>query len=231
MEAAKKAAVAPMNMVSKGASYATGAAKKMNLLAARKKDLSPEQIALKTDEAKQNSIKRLLQFLFFCDIGCSVLLKANFSYILANAEGGIPSYREKYPGMALPASQVGGVGFTVAVTMMGCVESGGKALCNLLWPGLSDKIGRKPVILICQFGNVVGMIMAYCFGSPDVAPSFIGMIFTQVWLGFFGGSLPVINAYIGDMFPTDPQKKQSFFMSVAMVSLVGMNAAIALGHR
>ena len=66
---------------------------------------------------------------------------------------------------------------------------------NIIWGSLSDKFGRKPILLICQLGTVAGfLILAF---STNLTMLFISRIVD----GIFGGNYPIAKAVIGDVVP------------------------------
>ena len=73
---------------------------------------------------------------------------------------------------------------------------------NILWGTLSDKFGRKPILLICQLGTLAGfVIMAF---STTLSMLFISRIVD----GVFGGNYPIANAVVGDIVQPKHRSKQ-----------------------
>ena len=73
---------------------------------------------------------------------------------------------------------------------------------NVIWGSLSDKYGRKPILLICQFGTLAGfIIMAF---STNLTMLFISRIVD----GIFGGNYPIAKAVVGDIVPPDKRSKE-----------------------
>ncbi|NHJ25585.1 MAG: MFS transporter [Candidatus Lokiarchaeota archaeon] len=67
---------------------------------------------------------------------------------------------------------------------------------------LSDKYGRKPLLLISQAGTVAGfLILAF---SQNIIMLFIARIVD----GIFGGQFPISKAVIGDIVPPQERPKQ-----------------------
>ncbi len=60
---------------------------------------------------------------------------------------------------------------------------------------LSDKYGRRPILLISQFGTLVGFIMLAFSNSLEM------LIISRVIDGIFGGNFPIAKAIIGDVVP------------------------------
>jgi MFS family permease len=82
-----------------------------------------------------------------------------------------------------------------------------------IWGQISDRIGRRPVILISLLGASIAHL-AFAF-----APSFWALVFARAFAGLFGGNLSTAMAYIADI--TD-EKNRSKGMGV-------IGAAFGLG--
>ena len=86
-----------------------------------------------------------------------------------------------------------------------------------IWGTLSDRYGRKPMLLISQFGTLVGFLMlAFSNGMP--------MLFlSRIVDGVFGGNFPIAKAIIGDVVPPQQRSVQMSNIGVAHVlsSLLG----------
>ena len=80
---------------------------------------------------------------------------------------------------------------------------------NMIWGSLSDKYGRKPILLICQFGTLAGfIIMAF---STNLTMLFVSRIVD----GIFGGNYPIAKAVVGDIVPSDKRSKEMSNIGVA----------------
>lgn len=80
---------------------------------------------------------------------------------------------------------------------------------NLLWSTLSDKYGRKPILLVCQLGTFAGfIIMAF---STNLTMLFISRIVD----GIFGGNYPIAKAVVGDIVPPNKRSKEMSNLGVA----------------
>ncbi len=86
-----------------------------------------------------------------------------------------------------------------------------------IWGRLSDRHGRKPILLICQLGTMIGFLMlAFSRSMP--------MLFlSRIVDGIFGGNYPVAKAIIGDVVPPRQRSEQMSNVGVAHVlsSLIG----------
>jgi len=86
-----------------------------------------------------------------------------------------------------------------------------------VWGTLSDRFGRKPILLVCQFGTLVGFLMLAFSNS-------MWMLYaSRIVDGIFGGNMPVAKAIIGDVIPPHERSKHMTNIGVAYVlsSLLG----------
>lgn len=99
------------------------------------------------------------------------------------------------------------------------------AVCVFLAaPGLgalSDKYGRKPVLLLCLLGSVIGYIIFGIGGALWVL--FIGRIID----GITGGTISTIFAYFADIIP--PEHRTKYFGWMSAIVGVGTIIGPALG--
>jgi len=86
-----------------------------------------------------------------------------------------------------------------------------------IWGNLSDRRGRKPILLICQFGTLAGFVMLAL--SRNMTMLFLSRIVD----GIFGGNFPIAKAIIGDVVASQDRSKQLSNVGVAHVlsSLLG----------
>ncbi|MES3036966.1 MAG: MFS transporter [Bdellovibrionota bacterium] len=70
-----------------------------------------------------------------------------------------------------------------------------------LWGRLSDRIGRRPILLFCLAGEVVAYII-FAF-SKNLEMLFI----SRALSGFFGASISTASAYISDITPSSGRTK------------------------
>ena len=95
-----------------------------------------------------------------------------------------------------PASQEASIGIWVGVLMTS--YSAAQFLFSPFWGSLSDKIGRRPVLLVGLVGNTVFFTM---FGLANTLWLALAARFLA---GVFNGNLAVARAYIGDV--SNPQQ-------------------------
>lgn len=86
-----------------------------------------------------------------------------------------------------------------------------------LWGRLSDSLGRKPMLLISQFGTLSAFILL------ALSDSLFLIFLSRVIDGIFGGNFPIAKAIISDVVPPKDRGVQMANIGVAHVlsSLIG----------
>ena len=64
-----------------------------------------------------------------------------------------------------------------------------------IWGAISDRIGRRPVIIIGLAGSVVFYTL---FGIAAIYESLFGLFVTRIGAGIAGATIPTAQAYIAD---------------------------------
>src|SRR5690606_3640083 len=69
------------------------------------------------------------------------------------------------------------------------------------WGRLSDRIGRRPVLLVGLFGSAASYLL---FG---LAGSLAGLFLARILAGFMGANIGVAQAYIADVVPPEQRAR------------------------
>jgi MFS transporter, DHA1 family, tetracycline resistance protein len=95
-----------------------------------------------------------------------------------------------------------------------------------IWGALSDRYGRKPMLLLSQAGTLVGFVVMAFSGTLEM------MFISRIIDGIFGGNYPIAKAIIGDVAPPDRRSEEMSNIGVAHVlsSLVGPGLGGMLSH-
>ncbi len=116
--------------------------------------------------------------------------------------------------MILPMAPFIADSFSIPIFIMGIVLSINAMFSFIFGPilgKLSDKFGRRPLLLISQAGTFVGFILLAFSGSIWV------LIISRVIDGIFGGNFPIAKAIIGDEVPPKDRGIQMANVGVAHV--------------
>ncbi len=90
-----------------------------------------------------------------------------------------------------------------------------------IWGNVSDRIGRKTVLIVSQAGATLAWLLL------GFAPSLVWVFVSRALEGFSGGNLGVTQAYVGDLVP--PDKRGQAFAYVGAAFSLGFVFGPALG--
>ena len=124
-------------------------------------------------------------------------------------------YMMVMPLLPFYAQTFGASEFTIGImTSLNAVTS---LISGPFWGKLSDKYGRKPILLICEAGTLLS------FGILAVSGSIEMIVLSRVVDGLFGGQIPIIQATISDVTTPRNRSEKMAVMAVAMTvgSIVG----------
>ena len=109
----------------------------------------------------------------------------------------------------------------LAVTMMTVLFSAAQFIAAPILGRLSDRYGRRPVLLITLLGSALGFLIFGLSGS-------LWMLFlSRVIDGFAGGNMSTASAYIADI--STPEERPRNFTLIGLAWGVGLIAGPALG--
>ncbi|MBM3876544.1 MAG: MFS transporter [Verrucomicrobia bacterium] len=110
-------------------------------------------------------------------------------------------------------------------------------LCTPLWGRLSDRIGRRPVMLISTAG-ATGSYALFAFGSGMAGTVALAVLLgSRIFAGLFGASITVAQAYIADITPPAERSRRmgligmAFGLGFILGPAIGAFAAKKFGIR
>ncbi len=90
-----------------------------------------------------------------------------------------------------------------------------------IWGKLSDKYGRKPILVISQAGTCISFLILGLSNTIYI------ILFARILDGIFGGQIPVIRAYITDI--TTPQTRATHMGKIMVGYTMGMTIGPLVG--
>jgi len=85
-----------------------------------------------------------------------------------------------------------------------------------IWGRLSDRVGRRPIMLISTAGATISyVIFAFGSGLQDTTTALITLGIARAFAGAFGGNITVAQAYIADITPPDLRSKRMGLIGMA----------------
>ncbi len=127
-------------------------------------------------------------------------------------------------GIVLPllpfyAGRFGGSGIEVGLLIM--VYSAIQLFMAPFWGRLSDRMGRRPILIVGLIGSAVSyVVFAY-------ADSLMMLFLSRILAGFGGATVPVAEAYIADLTP--PEKRAGNIGLIGAAFGMGFIVGPALG--
>lgn len=111
----------------------------------------------------------------------------------------------------IPRSEITGwVGIATSVI------PGGQCLLGIPWGLLSDRVGRKPVILSCL---AFGMIFTVMTG---LSKSLVTLILARAGLGLFSGNVGIARAMAAELVPNKEKRAEGFNILYISLSIAGI---------
>jgi DHA1 family tetracycline resistance protein-like MFS transporter len=84
-----------------------------------------------------------------------------------------------------------------------------------MWGRLSDRIGRRPVLLISNFGSTIAYLI-FAIGSGKTGQTALGLILvSRIFGGLCGANISVASAYIADITPQEKRSRSMGLIGVA----------------
>ncbi|CAB9513030.1 resistance protein [Seminavis robusta] len=162
----------------------------------------PANIRLVTDESALSLSLNAIRLAVFCDSVTATVLDPNYAF-MAYPKAHKDSFTSTEP-----------FGFNGATYFLAMTALLGSAIGGTITGTVSDRIGRKPCILICLFVGAVGAIANYL-----ARKSFWGFCVANFAQGLFSGSAAVAMAYVSDVKTTRKEKDEEIGIIVALAML------------
>jgi len=127
-------------------------------------------------------------------------------------------------GIVLPLMPFFALEYDASPTMVGllyAIYSLAQLVFSPIWGSLSDRVGRRPIMLLSTFGAVIAYII---FG---LAESLALLFISRLLAGIMGGNISTAQAYIADV--TDKENRSSGMALIGVAFGVGFMIGPALG--
>ena len=135
-----------------------------------------------------------------------------FAFVLATVFLDMVGFGLIIPVLPALIEDVGGVGLALASVIGGWMFVAFSATQFLFAPlmgNLSDRYGRRPLILLAVFGLGLDYLLS------ALAPTLFWLFVGRVLAGFCGSSWVIANAYIADVTPPEGRAKAYGYMGAA----------------
>lgn len=129
----------------------------------------------------------------------------------------VPFYVKAFAGDGLELPLLGTLGYGVLSGLVTSAYTVAQMLSAPLWGRLSDRVGRRPVLMIAVAASAVG------FGILAFADSLGLILLSRVVQGAGGGTVGVIQAYVADTVEPHERTRALGWLSAAT------NLGVALG--
>jgi MFS family permease len=132
---------------------------------------------------------------------------------------GIQPHKDAFTADAMGGLQPGAANSVIMVSF-----TAAQLISTLVFGPLSDRLGRRPLLLTSLMGGALGYLMQ---GVAIAMGNFFLLIAMRVFTGLFGGTRPVAVAYIADSVP--PEKRAKLMGLMALSITLAMQFGPALG--
>jgi MFS family permease len=121
-------------------------------------------------------------------------------------------------GIVLPLLPIYSENFQATDLQIGLIIASYSAMQFLLspwWGRLSDRLGRRPVLLISNVGSTVSYALFGAASLLEGASALWLLLASRVFAGICGANLSVANAYIADITPLEKRSKSMGLIGMA----------------
>jgi MFS family permease len=118
------------------------------------------------------------------------------------------------PLVPLFSKHFGAHGFVIGVIIASF--SAAQFVFSPIWGRLSDRMGRRPVLLFSTLGAAGSYVLfAFACGLDNPATGLWLMVLSRVFAGICGGNITVAHAYIADITPPEHRSKKMGWLGMA----------------
>lgn len=184
--------------------------------------LTEAQVRLQSDQGARCIVTALVMAAAFLDIAGAVILQPGVPMMMSNASGSVrpgnwpADYKHPH---AFPKESFNGITYPFAVNLVLIVNMLGNMISNMVMGMLSDKYGRRPLMLLGLFCGLTSLALYYVAGV--VLKSFWVYLACCFFNGLFGGNKTVIQAYVKDLWGNDFPKVQPLLLFCFMLGAAG----------
>ena len=165
---------------------------------------------LLTDETTLKHSLYALRLAVFFDAMCQMLLAPNFPQMVLPG-----AHKDSWKSIPME--------YAAALNFIGMASDVATAIASIAFGPLSDKIGRKPCLMLCLYVGACGNLLKLGFGSPAYGGTFWGFTIANFVNGLFGASTVVATAYACDIYPHDKKKKEEEMGAIMGMQIMGIN--------
>ena len=211
--------------------------------AASKLALTPIQLKLRTSPSYRRFIIMVLMTFVFMDFVGKVLLLPTVSILCQQAEQGpldqialkmvAESNHSISFGMARSQIVPNPISFpnvpmkfALAANLLACVGMAGGGVAGFIFGPLSDRVGRKPCMLVALSGGIASFVLMYVAG--EIIKSYWLFLAAMLLNGLFSAGSVVVTATLGDLFPHGNDKEPYLAMIGACNVMGGAAGSIIL---
>ncbi|HEY9509065.1 MAG TPA: MFS transporter, partial [Verrucomicrobiae bacterium] len=122
-------------------------------------------------------------------------------------------------GMVVPLLPIYSKHYGASGLMIGVIGASFSAMQFIfspIWGRLSDRYGRRPILLISSAGAAISYVLfALASGMENYATAIWMLLFSRSFAGICGGNITVAQAYIADITPPQDRSKRMGLIGMA----------------